>query len=218
MSDRVGVEITGTRLRAVALAAWGDRPRAHAEVDWDPAHPAASVGALAGRMGRVGRIALAIGVDYLHVKHVDLPPAVPAIRRQMVALEPDRFFPVQDERVIVGLEGSVAFAIDQTTLDRWIQAFETWAPVESIEAAPVALARVLGRAGDASYVFPLGDGAARRRRDSQWEAVVRSQRVGPVSRSGAHRLASRADRPRCPAGCAGRVGRRSRARRQSRDA
>src|SRR5205814_2058542 len=107
---------------------------------WDPAHPAASVGALAGRMGRVGRIALVIGIDYLHVKHVDLPPAVPRVRRQMVAVEPDRFFPVQETHMAVGLEESVAFAIDQAALDRWTQAFETWAPVESVEAAPVALA------------------------------------------------------------------------------
>ena len=40
MSDRVGVAIMGGHLRAVALAAWGDRPRASAEVPWDPAHPA----------------------------------------------------------------------------------------------------------------------------------------------------------------------------------
>ena len=160
MSDRVGIEITATRLRAVTLAAWGDRPRAHAEVDWDAAHPAASVAALASRMGRVGRLGLAIGLDYLHVKHVELPPAPANVRRQMVAVEPDRFFPVQDERVVVGLAGSLAFAVDQEALDRWVQSFETWAPVESVEAAPVSLARALASEGDAGYVFPLGAGDA----------------------------------------------------------
>jgi len=156
MSDRVGVAITGGHLRAVALAAWGDRPRASAEVAWDPAHPAMAVAELAGRLGRVGRIALAIDLDSLHVKHVDLPPASPTIRRQMLAVEPDRFFPVQDERVVVGLEGSVAFAMDQTALDRWVEAFESWAPVESVEAAPIALARVLVTSGGGSYAYPLG--------------------------------------------------------------
>ena len=160
MSDRVGVEITGGRLRAVSLAAWGDRPRARAEVDWDAAHPAASVAALASRLGRVGRIALAIGLDYVHVKHVELPPASAQMRRQMVAVEPDRFFPVQGEQVVVGLSGSVAFAFDQPTLDRWIQAFETWAPVESVHAAPVALARALSAAEDGTYAFALGEQAA----------------------------------------------------------
>jgi len=159
VSDRVGVEITGGRLRAVALAAWGDRPRGHAEVEWDQAHPAASVATLAARMGRVGRIALAIGLDHVYVKHVELPPAAPRVRRQMISVEPDRFFPVQGEQVVVGLAGSVAFAFDQATLDRWIQAFETWAPVESVEAAPVALARALRVAGDGTYGFPLGDDA-----------------------------------------------------------
>jgi hypothetical protein len=112
---------------------------------------------LAGRMGRVGRIALAIGLDALHVKHVDLPSAAPSVRRQMVAVEPDRFFPVHDERVVVGLTGNVAFAMDQATLDRWLEAFESWAPVESIEASPVSLARALDGAGDATYAIPLGD-------------------------------------------------------------
>ena len=160
MSDRLGVEITGTRVRAVTLAAWGDRPRSSVDAEWDLAHPAASVAALAGRLGRVGRIALAIGLDHLHVKHVDLPPASPRVRRQMVAVEPDRFFPVQDERVVVAISGNVAFAMDQATLDRWIEAFETWAPVESVEASPVALARALTTAGDGTYAYSLGPEAA----------------------------------------------------------
>jgi len=160
VSDRVGVEITGDRARAVALGAVGDRPRKLVEVDWDPDHPAAAVTALAGRLGRVGRVALALGLDYVHVKHVDLPPAPVNVRRQMLAVEPDRFFPVQDERVVVGLAGNVAFAAEQTNLDRWIAAFESWAPVESVGASPVALARAVAPAGDAAYSFPLGDGSA----------------------------------------------------------
>ena len=157
MSDRVGVEITRTRLRAVALAALGSRPRVVAEVDWDGEHPAASVAALAGRIGRVGRIALALGLEHLHVKHVSLPPVPPSMRRQMVTVEPDRFFPVQHERVVVGLVGDVAFAADQVMVDRWIAAFEAWAPVESVEASPAALARAVAPAGNAAYEIPLGD-------------------------------------------------------------
>ena len=157
MSDRVGVEISATRVHAVALAAWGDRPRTLAVADWDPANPAAAVATLNGRFGRVGRIALAVGLESLHVKHVDLPPAARAVRRQMVAVEPDRFFPVQDESVVVGLSGDVAFAANQAMLERWIDAFETWAPVESVEASPVALARALASADDGRYTFPLGE-------------------------------------------------------------
>ncbi|HUQ83229.1 MAG TPA: hypothetical protein VM076_18900 [Gemmatimonadaceae bacterium] len=160
MSDRVGVELTLTRARAVTLAAWGDRPRAVAEVDWDGEHPAAAVAALSARLGRVGRIGLALGLEHLHVKHVELPPAPPAVQRQMIAVEPDRFFPVQDARVVVGLVGDVAFAADPALLDRWIAAFEGWAPVESVEPSPAALARALAPAGDATYSFPLGDDSA----------------------------------------------------------
>jgi hypothetical protein len=158
VSDRLGVEITRTHVRAVAVAAWGDRPRIVAEIPWDAEHPAAAVALLSSRFGRVGRIALALGLDYLHVKHVDLPPAPLRLRRQMIAVEPDRFFPVQDERVAVGLDGSIAFAVDQADLDRWVEAFETWAPVESIEPAPVTLARALGRSANGAFTFALGDG------------------------------------------------------------
>jgi hypothetical protein len=158
VSDRLGLEITRTHVRAVALAAWGNRPRAVADVPWDPEHPAGAVALLTSRFGRVGRIAVALGLDYLHVKHVDLPPAPARVRRQMVAVEPDRFFPVQDERVAVGLDGAVAFAVDQTLLDRWVEALEAWAPIESIEAAPVTVARALGPTGDGTYTFALGDG------------------------------------------------------------
>ena len=157
MSDRLGLEITRTHVRAVALAAWGNRPRAVAEVPWDAEHPAAAVGALSSRFGRVGRIALSVGLDYLHVKHVDLPPAPARVRRLMIAVEPDRFFPVQDERVAVGLHGAIAFALDQTLLERWVEAFETWAPVESVEASPVTLARAVGPTSDGTFTFALGD-------------------------------------------------------------
>lgn len=159
MSDRVGIEITAARMRAVGLAALGDHPRVVVDIEWNPDRPADAVAVLAGRMGRVGRIALAVGLDHLHVKHVDLPPASPAVRRQMIAVEPDRFFPVQDTRVVVGLDGDVAFAADQARLGRWVEALETWAPVESVDAAPVALARALARSGDGHYAFALGDDA-----------------------------------------------------------
>ena len=159
MSDRLGIEITHTHVRAVALAAWGTRARATVELPWDPDNPAAAVALLSSRVGRVGRIAVALGLDCLHVKQVDLPPAPLRLRRQMIAVEPDRFFPVQDERVAVGIDGSIAFATDQTQLDRWIEALESWAPVESVEAAPVTLARALGRDADGTFTFALGDGA-----------------------------------------------------------
>jgi hypothetical protein len=125
-------------------------------VDWNPDRPADAVAVLAGQMGRVGRIALAVGLDHLHVKHVALPPASQGVRRQMIAVEPDRFFPVQDERVVVALDGDVAFAMDQALLDRWVEALETWAPVESVDASPIALTRALRPSGDGAYVFPLG--------------------------------------------------------------
>ena len=159
MTDRIGLEVTATRLRAVGLAALGDWPRVAADIEWNPDRPQDAIAVLAGQLGRVGRIGVAIGLDHLHVKHVELPPATPSVRRRMIAVEPDRFFPVENERAVVALDGDVAFAVDQVRLERWLEAIETWAPVESVDAAPVALARALARSDDGTYAFGLNDDA-----------------------------------------------------------
>ena len=146
MSDVVGVELSADAVRAVSLDAWRATPRVTVEVPWDPERPADAVRALRERLGETNRIALSVGLAFLHIKHVKLPPAPVEERRRIIAFEPDRFFPVQDEPLVVSLvsEENLAFAVDAAAVDRWIAAFEVWAPVESVEPSPLSLARALG--------------------------------------------------------------------------
>ena len=157
MSDVVGIELSPDRVRAVALNAWRKRPAATFETPWDPASPSDLAALLRERFGSTRRIALSIGLGFLLPKHVRLPPAPPAERRRMLALEPDRFFPVQDQALVVSLgEHDLAFALDAELLERWVRALESWAPVERVEPAPLSIARALGRTTRGPLAVPAG--------------------------------------------------------------
>jgi hypothetical protein len=159
VTDVVGVELASGVVRAIALGAWG-RTGAAAELDWDPERPEAAVALLRARLGSPRRIALAVGLAFLHPKRVQLPPAAWAERRSILALEPDRFFPVHGP-VLVSLvdEAELAFAADAEQVARWVRAFEDWAPVESVEPAPLAAARMVARASaEGAFAVPAGPG------------------------------------------------------------
>ncbi|AHG91944.1 hypothetical protein J421_4407 [Gemmatirosa kalamazoonensis] len=166
-ADRVGLELLADRVRAVALGRFGDAPRATLELSWDPERPAAAVDALAARLGRPRRVAFAVGLAFVHVARVTLPPLPAPDRRRALALDPSRHFPV-DEPVAVALLGDVAppaagdgepaFAVRRALLDRWLDAFGAWAPIECVEAAPTSIARVLGTSDDATYTVPAAEG------------------------------------------------------------
>jgi hypothetical protein len=162
MPDRIGLELLADRVRAVALDRRGRAVRATADVAWDPAHPDAAVAELRAQLGRARRIGIAVGLAFLDVQRVALPPVRGEARRRMIALDPARVFPLH-EPVVVALaddvapargagdaaeRGEPAFAASREQVRRWIAAFERWAPVESVEAAPSALTRAL-RAGPA---------------------------------------------------------------------
>ncbi len=154
MSSIVGIDLSTDVVRAIAVGRWR-QPRTF-EIAWDPSRPADAVSLLRAQFGPATRIAISVGLGFLHPKHVSLPPAPVAARRRMLALEPDRFFPVQGEPVVVSAlpDSDVAFAADAAAVQAWIEAFEAWAPVETIEPAPASLARALGDRASGSYVVP----------------------------------------------------------------
>jgi hypothetical protein len=181
VSDVVGVELSINVVRAVTLDAWRSAPRKTFEAEWDPSRPAEVVAVLQKQLGHTRQIALCVGLGFLHVKQVKLPPAPAAERRRILALEPDRFFAVQDQSVVVSLdsEQSLAFAVDADLLDRWIAAFEEWAPVDSLEPAPFSLARELARAG-AHGSFAVAAGANEHGLVEVQEGRLRSARRIPL--------------------------------------
>lgn len=131
----IGIELQATQ----AHAAWGTR---RVTLPFDASAPDLLVAQLRGHFGRTRGIALSIGLAHLWIKRIDLPPASTEVRRSIVLLEPDRFFPVMETPFAVAVHHDFAFAMDAHQLERWVSSFETWATVRAIEPAPLSLARV----------------------------------------------------------------------------
>ena len=158
MSRRVGLELTGDRIRAVTVSRWRASPLESFEIKWDPRAPDDAVDVLRKHLGAVSGIGLSVGVEFLHLKNVRLPPVSTTEKRSILMLEPDRFFVIEGGDVVVSVrEGSdLVFAADATIVQSWIAAFERWAPVENVEAAPASLARAMSSAGVRDGSFRLG--------------------------------------------------------------
>src|SRR5580693_5325662 len=145
---RVGLQLGAHRARAVLLTGW-PRSRVQAiEVPFDPEHPEEAVNALRPLVGTPGRIAVAIDLHLLRTKRVALPALSSAERRNILRLEPDRFFAVRGDELVpaVRADDGLVFAAAAPALARWVEAIERIAPVELVEPTPVALARALATA------------------------------------------------------------------------
>jgi hypothetical protein len=145
----------------VRVSRYASRVTETIEIPWDPSRPADAVAALRAKSGRPDGISLAIGLGFLEVARLDLPPVAPAERARMVELEPDRYFAAANHESFVATvapDESIAFAAPSSRLESWIAAFESWAPVEWVEPSPVALARAMGRDATATYGMDAADG------------------------------------------------------------
>src|SRR2546425_11029613 len=145
MMARLGVEVGPRALRGVRLDGWY-RPRARVgEVACDPEHPAEAVEALRQHLGPAHRIAVALDLPLLFIKQVKLPPLSEREKRNILRLEPERFFPVRAEELVPAVRGDdiLVFAAREGPLATWVAALEQLGPVDVIEPGPVALARAL---------------------------------------------------------------------------
>ena len=161
MSGRAGIELTPTVVRLVRLAPITSRVTQTVEIPWNPARPLDAVNALRAKAGAVQSISLTIGLGFLEVARLELPPVAAIERARIVELEPDRYFAAatRDPLVVTVApdesQGSVpiVFATPESSLKSWISAVETWAPVDWVEAVPVSIARALGSHADATYAI-----------------------------------------------------------------
>ena len=145
MNGRMGIELSPGRLRAVRLDGWV-RPRIRtAELDWAPDTLVAAVTALRSQLGPVARVALAVDISFLYAKYVKLPPVPAAEKRRIVSLEPERFFPVRAEDLVLSIrdEDNLVFAGRESLLAGWVAAMAPLGTLDRIEPAPVSLARAL---------------------------------------------------------------------------
>jgi len=160
MTHRIGIEIGARRIRAVALGR-----RAHrevVEVDWDRTALGPALDGLRRRLGSAGAVALTIDPEWLFVKRVALPPVGPDERRRILAFEPERFFPVRGEPLVIATrtDDDLVFAAREGQIEEWIAAAERLGRVERVEPAPVALARACAAGGlaDATVLTPGSSG------------------------------------------------------------
>ncbi len=118
------------------------------EVKCDPANPAEAVEALRQHLGPAHRIAVALDLPLLFIKQIKLPPLSELEKRNILRLEPERFFPVRAEEIVPAVRGddNLVFAAREAPLATWVAALEELGPVDVIEPGPVALARALAHA------------------------------------------------------------------------
>ncbi|HWZ58353.1 MAG TPA: PilN domain-containing protein [Gemmatimonadaceae bacterium] len=159
MSSCVGVELDAHAIRGVRLDGWRRRrPTRVLEVAWDPDSPAEGVRMLRDSLGRARRVAVAIRLPLLFAQRVTLPPMPRAERRTMMRLEPQRFFPIRLDDVVVALgREDLVFAGREAPIVAWARALEDLGPVDVIEPGPIALARALGAAGVSDCLAVLDD-------------------------------------------------------------
>ncbi|HEX7942237.1 MAG TPA: hypothetical protein VF488_10555, partial [Gemmatimonadaceae bacterium] len=158
MSGRLGVELDVRVIRGVRLDGWRGRSVRVLEAEWDPEHPAEGVRALREGLGRARRVAVAVRLPLLFAKRVKLPPLPPAERRRVLRLEPQRFFPVRLDDVVVAVgRGDLVFAARDASITAWVGALEALGSVDMVEPGPIALARALGSRGIDDGVALLDD-------------------------------------------------------------
>lgn len=156
MTECIGIELDGQALRAVRLGGRAG-PRV-LETSCDPASPAEAVRAIREGLGRARRVALAVRLPLLFAKRVRLPAMPAAERRNVLRLEPQRYFPVRLEDLVVAVrEDDLVFAAREASVGEWIRALEELGPVDLVEPGPVALARSLAEAGIRDAVVALDD-------------------------------------------------------------
>jgi hypothetical protein len=154
---RVGLQLGADRVRAVVLSGWPRQRVRAVEVPFDQDRPDEAVDALRALVGTPRRIAVAVDLHLVRTKRVSLPAVSAAERRNILRLEPDRFFAVRGDEIVPAIcpDSALVFAATTSALAGWIRAIERIAPVDVVEATPVALARALETVsiGNALVVF-----------------------------------------------------------------
>jgi hypothetical protein len=160
VSATIGIELDAGVIRGVRLERWSASPTRTLETEWTADTIAQVALGLKEQLGRARRVAVAVQLPLLFVKRVKLPPLPAAERRKILRLEPQRFFPVRLEDVVIGLgHGDLVFAAREHSVAEWTAALEVLGPVDLIEPGPVALARALGSVGVTDAVALLDDAA-----------------------------------------------------------
>jgi len=161
VSRRVaGIEIGADRLRLVVRSGRSASRTYDVPFRLDAIDEA--VAQLAALAGDVHAIGVAIGMAHLHVKQVTLPPVPHDARRQMLTVEPERWFAMAPDTVAAICltdAGELAFAADGALVDACVRALATWATVQRIDAAPLAVLRAVQGSATRTLTVSIEAGA-----------------------------------------------------------
>lgn len=177
--NAIGIALEANVLRAVYRA--GGKFVA-TEMAWDPSRPQPAVDALSAEVGRVRTISLSIGLGFLEMARPELPPLADADRLRVLRRDADRYFPIEGAAAVTNARaGGVAFALTSEQLQRWIVAFESWAPVRAVVSSPDGIAHALAARGASSSAFTIDAGADERGVVRCANGVVEEARRVPLS-------------------------------------
>lgn len=145
MTSVIGVALESTVVRIAHHARGQWRV---AEYAWNPETPERLVDLLQAEVPAPRAIVLAIGLGFLETSKPDLPPLLPSDARRVLLRDADRYFPLEQTAAVSAPgAGGIAFAMSAAQLQRWVDAFASWAPVRGVFAAPDCVATALGSSG-----------------------------------------------------------------------
>ena len=156
MATIVGVALEATVVRAVFQK---NGRSAFVEQPWDSLSPERAVDLLRAEIQNAQAIVLSVGLGFLEIATPELPDMDGDTRRRVLMRDADRYFPIEGSLAIAGSQsGAPAYATHSEQLQRWVRAFEEWAPVRAVVAAPEAIASVITTSG----LFIVDAGAGER--------------------------------------------------------
>lgn len=149
MTSRLGLELGTRSIRAVRLSGWRDSNVRTMETSWDPENPVQAIAAVREHLGTARHVTAAVDLGLIHVKRLKLPPLPLAEKREILGLEPDRYFGVRGEELVFAFNRNddLVFAAPEPVTAAWIDVLEGLGQLNRVEPSPIALTRALARAG-----------------------------------------------------------------------
>ena len=167
MSRRLGLELRADAITAVHLpkGRWssfsgkGSAQVRILDISWDPEDPTEAFSVLREQFGSENQISVAVDLSLLFVKRIQLPPVPLAEKRQILGLEPDRFFAVRGEEMVFSVPGDsdLVFAAPEPLVNAWLAGLESLGRVARVEPAPMSDARGLRVASVSDGLVLFGD-------------------------------------------------------------
>lgn len=149
MSSRIGIELGRQHLRAVRVDGWLRPTVRVAQFEWEGDGLDDAIDRVERELGGARHVTLALDMPLVFAKEIALPALPAAEKIGILALEPERYFPVRGEEMLLAARSDdhLVFAARESVVAEALAAAGRLGPVDRVEPAPHALARALDRLG-----------------------------------------------------------------------